>query len=45
MPCSTEPSSSVRRPPMRSQIAPETSRLTMPQASISESICAPRAAP
>ena len=44
-PCSTEPSSSVRRPPMRSQIAPETSRLTMPQASISDSISAPRAAP
>ncbi len=44
-PCSTEPSSSVRMPPMRSQIRPETSRLTMPQASISDSISAPRAAP
>ena len=31
-PCSTEPSSSVRRPPMRSEIQPEASRLTMPQA-------------
>jgi hypothetical protein len=30
---------------MRSQIQPEASRLTMPKASISESICAPRAAP
>ena len=29
-PCSTEPSSSVRRPPMRSEIQPETSRLTTP---------------
>ena len=35
----------VGRPPMRSQIRPETTRLTMPAASISESICAPRAAP
>ncbi len=38
MPCSTEPSSSVRRPPMWSEIQPETSRLTMPKASISDSI-------
>jgi hypothetical protein len=30
---------------MRSQIQPDTSRLTMPQASISDSISAPRAAP
>ena len=44
-PCSTEPRSSVRRPPMRSQIAPETRRLTTPEASISDSIWAPRAAP
>ena len=44
-PCSTEPSSSVRSPPMRSQMAPEMRRLAMPHASISDSICAPRAAP
>ena len=44
-PCRTEPSSSVRRPPMRSQIQPEASRLTMPKPSISDSISAPRAAP
>ena len=43
--CKTEPSSSVRSAPMRSQIAPDTKRLTMPQASMSESISAPRAAP
>ena len=40
-----EPSSSVRRPPIRSQIQPEARRLTMPKPSISDSICAPRAAP
>jgi hypothetical protein len=44
-PCSAEPSSSVRMPPIRSQMTPDTSRLTMPQASMSDSICAPRAAP
>ena len=44
-PCSADPSSSVRRPPMRSQITPKVRRLTMPQASISDSICAPRAGP
>jgi len=44
-PCRKLPSSSVRTPPMRSQIRPETSRLTMPQASIRLSISAPRAAP
>ena len=44
-PCSAEPSSSVRMPPMWSQIQPDTSRLTMPLASISDSISAPRAAP
>ena len=44
-PCNTEPSNRVRRPPMRSQIRPEISRLTTPKASISDSICAPRAAP
>ena len=43
--CSIEPSKSVRKPPMRSQMAPETRRLTMPHASINDSICAPRAAP
>jgi hypothetical protein len=45
VPCSTEPSSRVRSPPMRSQITPEISRLTMPAASISESMRAPLAAP
>ena len=44
-PCSAEPSSRVRTPPMRSQTAPLSSRLAMPQASISDSISAPRAAP
>ena len=44
-PCSTEPSSSVRSPPMRSEIQPDTSRLTTPMPSISDSISAPRAAP
>ena len=44
-PCNADPSSSVRTPPMRSQITPDTRRLTMPQASISDSISAPRAAP
>ena len=37
-PCSADPSSSVRRPPMRSQMKPKARRLTMPQASISDSI-------
>ena len=45
MPCNTEPSNKVRMPPMRSHTAPETKRLTMPQASIKDSISAPRAAP
>ena len=44
-PCSADPHSSVRTPPMRSHTRPETMRLTMPQASISDSISAPRAAP
>ena len=42
---STDPSSNVRSPPIRSQMTPETSRLTTPQASISDSFSAPRAAP
>ena len=40
-----EPSKSVRMPPIRSQTSPETSRLAIPKPSMSESICAPRAAP
>lgn len=44
-PCSAEPSSSTRTPPMWSQIPPDTSRLAMPLASMGESISAPRAAP
>ena len=44
-PCSTEPSSRVRRPPMRSEIQPESSRLSTPIPSITDSISAPRAAP
>ncbi|MCY1231742.1 hypothetical protein D3C86_868060 [compost metagenome] len=43
--CSTPPSISVRSPPMRSQMAPDTSRLTMPKPSISDSIIAPCAGP
>jgi len=42
---STEPSSSVLSPPMRSQMSPDVRRLTIPKPSISDSICAPRAAP
>ena len=44
MPCSTEPSMSVRKPPMWSEIQPERRRLAIPAAIISESISAPRAA-
>ena len=44
-PWSAEPRISVRRPPTRSEIQPKVSRLTMPHASMSESICAPRAGP
>jgi hypothetical protein len=44
-PCKNEPNNKVRMPPMRSLITPNTSRLTMPLASMSESISAPRAAP
>ena len=43
--CNAEPTSNVRSPPIRSQITPKISRLTMPKPSISESICAPRAGP
>jgi len=43
--CSIEPRRSVRSPPMWSQIQPDTSRLTIPRPSMSESISAPRAAP
>ena len=45
VPWSTDPRRRVRSPPMRSQMTPETSRLTMPAASISESMRAPLAAP
>ena len=44
-PCRLEPSSSVASPPILSAMKPEAMRLTMPKASISESISAPRAAP
>ncbi len=44
-PCSTEPSSSVFSPPMRSEIQPDTNRLTTPMPSMTASISAPRAAP
>ena len=44
-PFSSDPSSSVRSPPIRSEIQPDTSRLTTPSPSISDSISAPRAAP
>src|SRR5688572_12506629 len=43
--CKLDPSSSVRRPPIRSQIQPDARRLTTPKPSISDSISAPRAAP
>ena len=43
--CMLDPISSVRNPPIRSDIQPKTRRLTMPHASSSDSICAPRAAP
>jgi len=43
--CSDAPSTSVRKPPMRSQMNPNAIRLTTPKPSISESICAPRAGP
>ena len=43
-PCSTEPSSSVRRPPMRSEIQPEASRLTTPSRRASAT-ASPRRAP
>ncbi len=44
-PCNTEPSTKVRSPPMRSQMAPDTNLLTMPHANMSDSISEPRAAP
>jgi hypothetical protein len=43
-PCSTDPSNSVCKPPMWSDIHPDASLLTMPQAIMSDSISAPRAA-
>ncbi|OQB98401.1 MAG: hypothetical protein BWX79_03322 [Alphaproteobacteria bacterium ADurb.Bin100] len=44
-PCSTEPSISVRSPPMWSDTQPDSNRLAMPAAIINDSICAPCAAP
>ena len=45
MPCSIDPRTSVRNPPIRSQMAPEMRRLAIPKPSMIDNISAPRAAP